>query len=49
LSPYFRTFCPRKSKPSEMCVILVFSCEFKTPLGEECLDARFDFTLQQFF
>ena len=27
LPPYLRTFCPRKSKPSEMCVILVFSCD----------------------
>ena len=25
LPPYLRTFCPRKSKPSEICVILVFS------------------------
>jgi hypothetical protein len=27
LPPYLRTFCPRKSKPSERYVILVFSCE----------------------
>ena len=31
LPPYLRTFCPRKSKPSEMCVILVFACDSSRP------------------
>src|SRR5215813_11855004 len=30
-SLYRRTFCPRKSNPSSICVILVFSCESSSP------------------
>jgi hypothetical protein len=45
---YFRMFCPRKSNPCEMCVILVFSGrERQSALLQKGLDQWLDLVFQQ--
>src|SRR5258708_15147845 len=47
---YLRTCCPRKSKPSSMCVMTVFSQRVgETSLFHEGFDDRLDLLFQQLF